>query len=126
MRNEILKFTDEAKVIYKSKFLSNPGFDAPDRFITSFDFRTEYFKVYFALPSQTNYVTETFFTPGYTHQDSATIDVLSKSILMQANFFPEENFINWSEKKEELTEVVLSLMLWQDHWASFLIVIHIS
>ena len=53
-------------------------FDNTDLFNASFDFRPEYFKDYFAIPSQTNYVTETVFTPGYLHDDSPKLDVLSE------------------------------------------------
>lgn len=40
------------------------------------DYKPEFFKDYFALPSQTNYVTETFFGVNYKHAENSTLEVL--------------------------------------------------
>ncbi len=45
---------------------------------SDFDYRPEFFKDYFALPNQTNYATETFFTPSFKTKDSATLEVLGE------------------------------------------------
>jgi Zn-dependent M16 (insulinase) family peptidase len=44
----------------------------------SFDFNPGYYKDYFALPSQTNYVTETFFTPAYHEAGSEKLELLTE------------------------------------------------
>lgn len=49
-----------------------------DASFSDLDFRPAYYRDFFALPSQTNYVTETFFTPGYTDPASPVLDVLGK------------------------------------------------
>lgn len=71
-----------------------PGFDKVDGVFSDFDFRADFYKDFFALPSQTNYVTETFFTPGYNNHDSPALDVLSSFGIKQVNCCLEENFTN--------------------------------
>ena len=41
-------------------------------------FMPGFYKSYFVIPTQVNYVTESLFVPGYTHPDSAKLQVLSK------------------------------------------------
>ena len=52
------------------------GFELPSDNFEQFTIETNYLKSYFALPSQVNYVTETFFVPGYTSEESSHLRVL--------------------------------------------------
>lgn len=57
-----------------------------DSSVTDLDYRTGYYKDFFGLPSQTNYVTETFFTPNYSDPASPVLDVLGSSDLLRRTY----------------------------------------
>jgi Zn-dependent M16 (insulinase) family peptidase len=59
----------------KSKYYR---FEKADPVLNSFEYTEEYYKDYFVIPTQTNYVTETVFVPQYSHPDSPVIEVLSE------------------------------------------------
>lgn len=64
-----------SKMLFKIETL-RPGFDQPNTIINNFKFNKLYLNSFFVIPSHVNYVTETFFVPGYLKKDQSTLRVL--------------------------------------------------
>lgn len=52
------------------------GFDQPNMALAPFESQKLYLKSFFAIPSHVNYVTESFFVPGYLERDQSVLRVL--------------------------------------------------
>ena len=68
----------DLKRTYSRRLVSHSGFESDDSTIDSFDFDPQFYKDYFAIPSQTNYATETVFGPAFAHEDSVKLEVLTE------------------------------------------------
>lgn len=77
-----------------------------------FEFSQKFQKLYFVLPTNFNFITETYATPSYLHEDSAKLEVLAnlltisklQNLVVKANR-AKNSFVNFNAQSGFLSVV---------------------